>query len=96
MDSNASNVKRPASKEVLRPEEISLPQSFQVKYLGRRPSKGLWGIKHTRYGFVKKTFKNCIFRTNFRLAKIYGFLYHQLFWHSFFRKPVDDLVEAAK
>lgn len=26
----------------------SLPQVFHVKYLGRRPAKGLWGIKHTR------------------------------------------------
>ncbi|XP_060808698.1 low density lipoprotein receptor adapter protein 1 [Amyelois transitella] len=25
-----------------------LPMSFQVKYLGQRDAKGLWGIKHTR------------------------------------------------
>ncbi|KAF5304842.1 hypothetical protein FQR65_LT07859 [Abscondita terminalis] len=25
-----------------------LPLSFQVKYLGNEPAKGLWGIKHTR------------------------------------------------
>ncbi|KAM3955603.1 uncharacterized protein ACR2FA_010471 [Aphomia sociella] len=25
-----------------------LPVSFQVKYLGQRDAKGLWGIKHTR------------------------------------------------
>ena len=50
MTSNAFNIKpgtptpegQPASKE----EE--LPQSFQVKYLGQRDARGLWGIKHTR------------------------------------------------
>jgi len=25
-----------------------LPQDFTVKYLGMKPAKGLWGIKHTR------------------------------------------------
>lgn len=43
----------PASKE------DELPQSFEVKYLGQRDARGLWGIKHTR-------------------------------------RPVDDMVNAAK
>ncbi|XP_063217848.1 uncharacterized protein LOC134528283 isoform X2 [Bacillus rossius redtenbacheri] len=29
-------------------EDDQLPQSFQVKYLGSRDARGLWGIKHTR------------------------------------------------
>ena len=29
-------------------KEEDLPQSFQVKYLGMRDARGLWGIKHTR------------------------------------------------
>lgn len=29
-------------------KEDDLPQSFQVKYLGQRDARGLWGIKHTR------------------------------------------------
>lgn len=40
-------------------ETITLPQTFQVKYLGKREAGGLWGIKHTR-------------------------------------KPVDDMVHAAR
>uniref|UniRef100_A0A0K2U7N0 PID domain-containing protein n=1 Tax=Lepeophtheirus salmonis TaxID=72036 RepID=A0A0K2U7N0_LEPSM len=30
------------------PLRVSLPKTFTVKYLGRRPALGLWGIKHTR------------------------------------------------
>lgn len=30
------------------PDEVQLPQTFEVKYLGRREARGLWGIKHTR------------------------------------------------
>lgn len=30
------------------PEEVSLPQTFAVKYLGTREASGLWGVKHTR------------------------------------------------
>jgi hypothetical protein len=40
-------------------KEDELPQSFEVKYLGQRDARGLWGIKHTR-------------------------------------RPVDDMVNAAK
>lgn len=40
-------------------EVVKLPQTFAVKYLGKREAHGLWGIKHTR-------------------------------------KPVDDMVNAAK
>ena len=40
-------------------QETKLPQTFVVKYLGKRDATGLWGIKHTR-------------------------------------KPVDDMVAAAK
>jgi hypothetical protein len=29
-------------------KEDDLPQAFQVKYLGQRDARGLWGIKHTR------------------------------------------------
>ncbi|CAG0917025.1 unnamed protein product [Notodromas monacha] len=29
-------------------QEISLPQTFIVKYLGKRDASGLWGIRHTR------------------------------------------------
>ncbi|RZF33619.1 hypothetical protein LSTR_LSTR006997 [Laodelphax striatellus] len=35
------------SASVDKPKEL-LPQSFNVKYLGHRESKGLWGIKNTR------------------------------------------------
>ncbi|XP_069690502.1 uncharacterized protein [Periplaneta americana] len=44
MSSGVSPVK-PAAAEV---REDDLPQSFQVKYLGERDARGLWGIKHTR------------------------------------------------
>ncbi|KAG8222916.1 hypothetical protein J437_LFUL000210 [Ladona fulva] len=30
------------------PSLSTLPQSFMVKYLGKRDARGLWGIKHTR------------------------------------------------
>ena len=36
------------AKAPVTPEEVKLPQYFQVKYLGKRDAKGLWGIKHTR------------------------------------------------
>ncbi|XP_067133909.1 low density lipoprotein receptor adapter protein 1-B-like [Centruroides vittatus] len=41
----------------------SIPQTFVVKYLGKRDSKGLWGIKHTRKPVdqmvkIAKTLKN--------------------------------------
>jgi hypothetical protein len=29
-------------------KDDDLPQNFQVKYLGQRDARGLWGIKHTR------------------------------------------------
>ncbi len=29
-------------------EEIKLPQTFMVKYIGKREARGLWGIKNTR------------------------------------------------
>jgi hypothetical protein len=29
-------------------KEVQLPQSFVVKYLGKRDASGLWGIQHTR------------------------------------------------
>ncbi|XP_075219483.1 uncharacterized protein LOC142323566 [Lycorma delicatula] len=35
-----------SSSTILMKEE--LPQTFNVKYLGHREAKGLWGIKHTR------------------------------------------------
>jgi hypothetical protein len=36
------------SSLTLRPEDVTLPQTFQVKSLGKVEAKGLWGIKHTR------------------------------------------------
>ncbi len=36
------------SEQQLSAETITLPQSFMVKYLGKRDARGLWGIKHTR------------------------------------------------
>ena len=30
------------------PEDLTLPQTFLVKYLGKRDARGLWGVKHTR------------------------------------------------
>ncbi len=35
-------------QQQLSPEQIQLPQVFTVKSLGKRPARGLWGIKHTR------------------------------------------------
>lgn len=29
-------------------ESVKLPQTFSVKYLGKRQARGLWGIKYTR------------------------------------------------
>lgn len=29
-------------------EETKFPVSFEVKYLGKKEARGLWGIKHTR------------------------------------------------
>ena len=29
-------------------ESVKLPQTFAVKYLGKRQARGLWGIKYTR------------------------------------------------
>lgn len=29
-------------------ETVKLPQTFTVKYLGKRQARGLWGIKYTR------------------------------------------------
>lgn len=34
--------------EPTNPEDVTLPQTFAVKGLGKRPTGGLWGIKHTR------------------------------------------------
>ncbi|KAK2720698.1 uncharacterized protein LOC136036501 [Artemia franciscana] len=36
------------NQEPLSPEDVNLPQSFVVKYLGKREARGLWGIKNTR------------------------------------------------
>ncbi|XP_014665426.1 PREDICTED: uncharacterized protein LOC106807569 [Priapulus caudatus] len=30
-------------------DQDTLPQTFSVRYLGRRPTRGLWGIRHTRH-----------------------------------------------
>jgi len=53
-----SGILRNMSSDVLPPKqptesapatkEDELPQSFEVKYLGQRDARGLWGIKHTR------------------------------------------------
>ena len=46
---NTNNNNKTKSNEVeVRPEDITLPQTFVVKCLGRRDAGGLWGIKHTR------------------------------------------------
>lgn len=42
--SSAVTLTKPATET----REDDLPQSFQVKYLGQRDARGLWGIKHTR------------------------------------------------
>ncbi|KAJ9592993.1 hypothetical protein L9F63_015363, partial [Diploptera punctata] len=38
----------PAAEGQPMSKEEDLPQTFQVKYLGQRDARGLWGIKHTR------------------------------------------------
>lgn len=45
---NSESGSKVAAEEPLNPEDIKLPQTFQVKYLGKRDARGLWGIKHTR------------------------------------------------
>ena len=46
--SKSSMEKSAAASTPTIPDEVKLPQSFQVKYLGKREARGLWGIKHTR------------------------------------------------
>lgn len=47
MSSGSENLQQPTEGAPINKED-DLPQSFQVKYLGQRDARGLWGIKHTR------------------------------------------------
>jgi hypothetical protein len=47
MSSDVLPAKQP-TEGPLASKDDDFPQSFQVKYLGHRDARGLWGIKHTR------------------------------------------------
>lgn len=47
-NNNSVRDKSNGNEVEVRPEDITLPQTFVVKCLGRRDAGGLWGIKHTR------------------------------------------------
>ncbi|XP_059470394.1 uncharacterized protein LOC132193630 [Neocloeon triangulifer] len=44
----SSSIKNEMDLEQANATDVALPQVFQVKYLGRKEARGLWGIKHTR------------------------------------------------